>query len=262
MSESARSAVCPFVWYDLITTDTAAARTFYSQLLGWNMQAFPGAQDYTVVMAGTHGVGGIMPIPDAAKERGAPACWQGYIGVPNVDQCAARIAEKGGSVVQAPQDIPGVGRFAVVSDLYGAVFIVFTPAASDAAPSHDVQRAVGTVGWNELHAGDGLGARDWYADVFGWSEVHTIDMGPMGVYRLFATGGKEAAGGMMTKMPGAPGSFWAFYFNVDALDAALAQVRACGGTVNNGPMEVPGPMFIANCQDPQGAWFSLVAPKR
>ena len=30
----------------------------------------------------------------------------------------------------------------------------------------------------------------------------------------------------------------------------------------NGPMEVPGPMWIANCMDPQGAAFSLVAPKR
>ena len=59
-----------------------------------------------------------------------------------------------------------------------------------------------------------------------------------------------------------PGPFWAYYFNVDALDAAIERVLGAGGKVMNGPMEVPGPMFIANCQDPQGTWFSMVAPQR
>ncbi|HET9538942.1 MAG TPA: VOC family protein, partial [Mesorhizobium sp.] len=30
----------------------------------------------------------------------------------------------------------------------------------------------------------------------------------------------------------------------------------------NGPMEVPGGSWIVNCVDPQGAMFSLVAPRR
>jgi predicted enzyme related to lactoylglutathione lyase len=118
------------------------------------------------------------------------------------------------------------------------------------------------VGWQELHAGDGVAAFDWYADLFGWSLARDFDMGPMGVYRLFSTGGPEATGGMMTKMPEAPAPFWAYYFNVETLDAAMDRVRNAGGKVMNGPMEVPGPMFVANCQDPQGAWFSLVAPVR
>jgi len=84
----------------------------------------------------------------------------------------------------------------------------------------------------------------------------------MGSYRLFATGGNQPVGGMMTHVPGGPGPFWAYYFTVAALDAALERVRTGGGTVHQGPLEVPGPMFIANCQDPQGAWFSLVAQCR
>ena len=107
------TSVCPFVWHDLITTDTAAAKTFYAQVFGWNMQAFPGENEYTVVSAGSIGVGGIMPIPAQASERGAPACWQGYIAVPDVDIWAARIQAKGGTSIQPPQDIPNVGRFAL-----------------------------------------------------------------------------------------------------------------------------------------------------
>jgi predicted enzyme related to lactoylglutathione lyase len=79
---------------------------------------------------------------------------------------------------------------------------------------------------------------------------------------LFSTGGPDAAGGMMTKMPEVPGPFWAYYVKVEALDAAIERVLGAGGKVLNGPMEVPGPMFIANCQDPQGAWFSMVAAQR
>jgi uncharacterized protein len=255
------TSACPFVWHDLMTTDTAAAKAFYAQVLGWSMQAFPGENEYTVVSAAGAGVGGIMPIPPAACERGAPACWQGYIAVPDVDVWAARVQAKGGTIIQAPQDIPNVGRFAVAADLHGAVFILFKPGSAAAMPAAD-PRAPGTVGWNELHAGNGLAAFDWYADLFGWSQVRDMDMGPMGVYRLFATGGADAVGGMMNKMPEAPGPFWAYYFNVETLDAAMARVQAGGGRVLNGPMEVPGPMFVANCQDPQGAHFSLVAPQR
>lgn len=255
------TSVCPFVWHDLITTDMAAAKTFYAQVFGWIMQAFPGENEYTVLTAGSTGVGGIMPIPAEASARGAPACWQGYIAVPDVDVWAARVQAKGGSIIQAPQDIPTVGRFAVAADLHGAVFILFKPSG-EAAALKPTPQAPGTVGWNELHAGNGLAAFDWYAELFGWSQVRDMDMGPMGVYRLFSTGGPDAAGGMMTKMPEVSGPFWAFYFNVDALDAAIERVRTGGGKVLNGPMEVPGPMYVANCQDPQGAWFSMVAPRR
>jgi uncharacterized protein len=253
--------VCPFVWHDLITTDTAAAKAFYAQVFGWSMQAFPGANEYTVLTAGSTGMGGIMPIPAEASARGAPACWQGYIAVPDVDQWAARVQAKGGSIVQAPQDIPNVGRFAVAADLHGAVFILFKPNG-EAPADKPTPGAPGTVGWNELHAGNGLAAFDWYADLFGWSQVRDMDMGPMGIYRLFSTGGADAAGGMMTRAPETPGPFWAYYFNVETLDAAIERVQAGGGKVLNGPMEVPGPMYVANCQDPQGAWFSLVAPQR
>lgn len=255
------ASVCPFVWHDLMTTDTGAAKAFYAQVFGWSMQAFPGANEYTVVSAGSIGVGGIMPIPAQACERGAPACWQGYIAVPDVDVWAARIQDKGGATIQPPQDIPNVGRFAVVADLHGAVFIIFKAKGEGAKPNPS-QGTPGTVGWNELHAGNGLAAFDWYSALFGWSKARDVDMGPMGVYRLFSTHGPDAAGGMMTKMPEAPVPFWACYFNVEALDAAMEGVNVAGGKVINGPMEVPEPMFIANCQDPQGAWFSMVAPRR
>jgi predicted enzyme related to lactoylglutathione lyase len=86
-------------------------------------------------------------------------------------------------------------------------------------------------------------------------------MGPMGVYQLFARGA-EPIGGMMTKQDAVPHPFWLFYFNVEGTTEAAGRVEAAGGRVLNGPMEVPGGMWILHCIDPQGAMFALVAARR
>jgi predicted enzyme related to lactoylglutathione lyase len=83
----------------------------------------------------------------------------------------------------------------------------------------------------------------------------------MGTYQLFAAGG-YAIGGMMTKPAQVPAPAWLYYFVVPAIDAAVERVKAAGGQVLNGPMEVPGGAWIIQCLDPQGAMFALVAAKR
>jgi predicted enzyme related to lactoylglutathione lyase len=251
---------CAFIWHDLITTDVAGAKAFYAKVIGWNMKSFSPSDDYTVLLAGEIGVGGIMALPPDACERGAPACWQGYVAVDDVDAYAQRIQSKGGAILRAPEDIPNVGRFALTADPQGAVFVIFKPNSGEAMPT-SAPGTPGLVGWNELHAVDGRKAFDWYADVFGWTKSRDMDMGPMGVYRLFATGG-EPVGGMMTKMPNMPTPFWAYYFNVESINEAIARTNKAGGKVLHGPQEVPGPMYVANCQDPQGAFFSMVSSRR
>jgi len=67
---------------------------------------------------------------------------------------------------------------------------------------------------------------------------------------------------MMNKPEEMPMPAWLFYFNVPALDAAVDQIKAGGGHIIMGPMEVPGGQWIVNATDPQGAHFALVAPKR
>ena len=63
-----------FVWYDLMTTDPKAAEAFYKTVVGWDM-ADSGMPDrsYTILSMGKDQVGGLMPIPKEARERGAPA---------------------------------------------------------------------------------------------------------------------------------------------------------------------------------------------
>ena len=252
-----------FVWYELNTTDAKAAEAFYSNVIGWSAQdaGNPGVS-YTILSAGKTGVAGLMQLCPEAREAGARPGWTGYIAVDDVDGYAERVKQAGGSVRHGPEDIPGgIGRFAIVADPYGATFALFKPAMACEAPERPAPETPGFIGWHELHAGDGPGAFAFYSGLFGWTKAEAMDMGPMGVYQLFAAGG-PAIGGMMTKMPGFTGTAWFYYFNVDGADAAAERVRKNGGEVFMGPHEVPGGSWIVQCQDPQGVKFAAVAPRR
>jgi uncharacterized protein len=250
-----------FVWYELMTTDTKAAETFYRGVIGWGAQD-SGMPDvsYTLLTLGAVPVAGLMAVPQKARDAGARPAWIGYVAVDDVDASAALAKQDGGAIHHGPDDIPGVGRFAIISDPQGATLCVFKPAGGPQAQP-PAPGTPGTTGWHELYAGDREAAFAFYAKLFGWTKADAMDMGPMGIYQMFAFGG-EAIGGMMTKPPSVPAPCWMYYFNVDGIDAAKARVETGGGAILNGPMEVPGGHWIVQCRDPQGAIFCLVAPRR
>lgn len=253
------STACPFVWYELMSTDPAAAAAFYSRVVGWKVVDAGMPMPYSLLGVGEHHVGGLMGMPQDAP-AGMPPVWTGYVGVADVDAAAARFQAAGGQICRPAEDIPGVGRFAVVSDPQGATLCLYTDK-SGSAPQGPAPGTPGTVGWHELLAADGAAALAFYAQQFGWTAAEAIDMGPMGTYQLFAAGG-DPIGGMMTKPPEMPVPAWGFYFNVPAIDAAVERIESGGGKVVNGPMQVPGGSWIVNSVDPQGGMFSLVAPQR
>jgi predicted enzyme related to lactoylglutathione lyase len=250
-----------FCWYELMTTDAAAAETFYRGVVGWGAND-AGQPDmaYTLLLAGEAPVAGLMTLPEAACAGGAKPGWIGYVAVDDVDAYAARVTEAGGSVHRAPADIPGIGRFAVVADPQGATFVLFKGTAGMSPPPAGCNHP-GYTGWHELMAADGEAAFKFYAGLFGWTKADAMDMGPMGIYQLFAAGGGLAIGGMMTKPPSVPAPFWTYYFQVDGIEAAVSRIKAGGGTIINGPMEVPGGRWIVQGLDPQGAMFALLGPK-
>jgi len=249
-----------FVWHELMTTDPVAATAFYTAVIGWKAQDSGMSEvPYTILSVGETPIGGLMELPIDARANGARPGWIGYIGVDDVDACAMRIKDAGGKQHRAPADIPGVGRFAVVADPQGAAFVLFK-AASDEMPAPPPMGTPGTIGWNELQATDRDSAFAFYADIFGWTKGEAVDMGQMGIYQLFKTGGESAVGGMMNRMPMLPMPFWAYYISVEEINAAIGRVTAHGGQIVNGPHQVPGGSWIAHGLDPQGAMFALVGP--
>ncbi len=114
-------------WLELRTKDVAKAKTFYTEVIGWETEEMPMPDGvYTVLKAGGEPIGGIT-----THGAGDEGVWAGYITVDNVDDRVAKAEAAGGNIVMAPMDIPGVGRTAVVIDAVGAAINFITYEKKD-----------------------------------------------------------------------------------------------------------------------------------
>jgi hypothetical protein len=253
MAENTRGR---FVWYDLMTTDPEKAQQFYTKVCGWGTQVWEGPTPYAMWTANGTPIGGVMPLQNTS----APPHWLAYISTPDVDDTLTKAQSMGAQVFVKSKDIPNVGRFAILADPQGAAFAAFS-SSNPSQPEQDPK--VGEFSWHELATTDYDQGFRFYEALFGWEKRQDHDMGPMGVYRLFGRNGKEI-GGIFNKPPemAAVPPNWLQYVMVDSSDAAVGRVKANGGQVLNGPMEVPGGDWIAQCLDPQGAAFAVHSRKR
>jgi predicted enzyme related to lactoylglutathione lyase len=246
------------LWYELMTTDMKAAEAFYTKAVGWTITPFQGLEmPYDMwTRAGNMPVGGVMTLPDELKSMGVPPHWMMYIGVTKLEDGVSQVERLGGGAVSPVIDVPKVGRMRVVKDPQGAAFSLYEPSMEQ--PPEAASPEIGDVSWHELYTTDAPAALSFYRSLFGWQETEAMDMGAMGKYHMFGRGARTL-GGMMNRPPemAQVPPHWGLYFRVPDVHAAAERVKANGGRVLNGPMEVPGGDWIVNCMDPQGAAFSM-----
>jgi uncharacterized protein len=115
------------VWNELNTRDTAGAKEFYGAVFGWGFEDMEveNVGTYTSLQVDGNAVGGMLDITGRVPDE-VPANWLTYFAVDDTDAAVAKLKELGGSVNMEPMDIVA-GRFAVVSDPFGAVFAVIKP---------------------------------------------------------------------------------------------------------------------------------------
>jgi hypothetical protein len=249
------------VWYELMTTDTGAAETFYRNVIGWSAAPFEGAPNpYTIFKRSNNedmGVAGLMKRPEGMN---MPPFWSMYVAVPKLEDAVAQIKRLGGSELSPVIDVPTVGRMQMLKDPQGAAFYIIQPAPREERPEKEPE--VGEASWHELMTTDAPAAMKFYSEVFGWQPSETMDMGAMGKYHMFNRP-HGMIGGMMNKPPDMAQvpPHWMIYFRVPDINAAVERVKSNGGKILNGPMEVPGGDWVVNAMDPQGAAFSMHAKK-
>ncbi len=252
-----RIPVGKFVWHDLMTTDVDRAVAFYTALLPWTTEDkdMGGSFTYRMIQAAGTGQGGFVPL---APADGLPSHWVGYVAVEDVESAVEAAVRNGGQAPVPGEDIPNVGRFAVVVDPQGAVTSPFRPIGPEAKEREPGTRPdVATFCWDELLALDPEAEAAFYTAVFGWS-VEAMPMGDMGTYHLFKRGDRNAAG-MIAKPAESPGpSLWMPYVEVDDIDALAARVPELGGQVFVPPADIPGVGRFAVLGDPTGATFGLL----
>ena len=108
-----------FSWSELVTSDQAAAKEFYTSLFGWKINPFPGGGDYWHI-----DTGGADDTPDGAlkgrKQPGEPIV--NYISVDSVAEFSKKIEKLGGKICMAKTAVPQMGYFAVCQDTEGNAF--------------------------------------------------------------------------------------------------------------------------------------------
>lgn len=236
-----------FVWRELMTSDPEAAKRFYGEVFGWKARASDmGAFTYYLfdTPEGKE-VAGMMKLP----MPGTPPHWLGYVSVDDTDAAVARMKGAGGKVYVEPQDIPNVGRFAVVADPGGGVSAPFKPATSQAPPEGPPK--VGEFCWEQLNATDVNATVAFYEKAYGWTSA---PFGPGGEMRTLGVGEgpMNQVASVMQAPPGAP-THWLTYVVVDKLATARDRIRKAGGAIMVEAIEVPGIGTFAVAQDPQKA---------
>jgi predicted enzyme related to lactoylglutathione lyase len=115
----------------LRTRDSDRAKGFYGALFGWTTEVLETGQGEVTLWRLPGYVGGEPEQPVSREvvatmtmaEEGTPPHWSADFWIADIDDATARMAERGGKVVQEPYAVPGTPlRQAVLADPAGTVF--------------------------------------------------------------------------------------------------------------------------------------------
>ena len=248
-----------FCWVELGTTDSTAAKNFYTQLFGWEYEDHPMGPDgvYTMLKLDNKDVGALFELMPDMRAQGVPPNWLSYISVANVDESAEKAKAEGATLLKEPFDVMTVGRMAVVQDPTGAVFALWQAKDHKGAGIYNVPNS---FIWNELGTRDTQKAGEFYSKVFGWAQ-EGFPGSPI-EYTVFKNGDR-GAGGMYRITPemGPIPPHWLVYFAVDDCDAKVQKATELGARGMKPAEDIPGVGRFAILIDPQGAVFAILKPE-
>lgn len=256
MSEMTQYNPGTFCWVDLGTTDTAAAKQFYSELFSWKSNDIPAGEDnvYTIMQMDEKEVAALYALEPQQLSEGVFPSWMNYISVSNVDETAKKAESLGGKIVMASMDVMEAGRMAVLKDPVGAVFALWEPRKHIGA---QLVNEPNSLCWNELYTDDIEACSKFYTELFGWS-TDVQEMESMN-YTVFMNG-ERSMGGML-QIPEEWGEVppqWLAYFAVDNCESIVEKAKANGAAVQVPPTDIPEIGRFAILRDPQGASFSII----
>lgn len=258
MPEVTSHAPGSFCWIELGTSDTDAAKKFYSGLFGWEAVDLPAGPDMVYTMLKLRGleVGALYKLRPDQTAHGVPPHWMSYVSVSSADDSASKAKSLGATLLAEPFDVMDVGRMAILQDPQGAHFCVWQ------AKAHIGFRLVGETGafgWDELWTTDTKAAADFYTALFGWTTKESGQIEEGGNYTEWQLRG-QSIGGMMKIRPemGPVPPNWLPYFMVDDCNATADKAKSSGGKLLVPPTDIPDVGRFSVIQDPQGATFAII----
>ena len=256
------------IWFELMTPDPTEVADFYRAVGGWDIpaagNAMPNGSEYREIKRADGGnLGGVLTITPAMQDGGARAGWIPYFHVEGVENAIARAEAMGATTHMAPTKMH-VGTLAMVADPQGAPFYLMDPVppADNPSAKSDVwdREKPGHCRWIELATTDAPAAKDFYTRLLGWQSEKSMPMGERGDYLFLECEGNQI-GAINPWIGENQPPMWLLYLGVDNIGRAQEAAKANGGTVTNGPHEVPGGQHVFVCTDPAGATVAFVGPK-
>jgi predicted enzyme related to lactoylglutathione lyase len=97
--------------FEIPADDIERAKSFYSNLFGWEIKEIPGMDYWIITTSGEKPLGGGM-----LKRQTPQQPIINYIDVPSVDNYVTQIEKLGGKIILAKTAVPEMGYFAICQD--------------------------------------------------------------------------------------------------------------------------------------------------
>ena len=254
----------PF-WVDLSSPDIAASMSFYANLFGWDYEEAPpedvGGRRYAWAKNSSGYPAGIASLDDEETASGAKPQWSVQLLVDDMEDVTRRVADFGGSVVEAAANVGEYGIGAVIADPTGGRVNIWQAFQSGPTIKHEH----GSMQWCELMTPDPETAAAFYRTLLS-VETDPMEMPDGSVNSIMRTAdgpvmGISALSGLSEELiTRLGGPTWIVYFNVDDVDAAVERAVQHGAEVPDPPWDVPAIGRIAWIFDPYGALLGLITP--
>jgi len=118
------------VHFEIPADDPERAVNFYRSVFGWEINTWGGPVEYWLITTGPEGemgINGAIMRRTGETKGDSPTAYICTVGVPTVDEYAAKVEANGGAVVTPKMAIPGVGWFAYCRDTEGDQFGIMQP---------------------------------------------------------------------------------------------------------------------------------------
>jgi predicted enzyme related to lactoylglutathione lyase len=241
-----------FVWADLVTDDTAAAREFYSGLFGWTFHDLGG---YLVAANEERPLGGMFQRPRPADRPQAKPRWFGYISVANVEKTRQKVVKAGGQVLASPRKLRGRGEQAIFADAEGALFGIIKSSSGDPP---DFEADPGDWIWIQLLSRDTKKASEFYGAVCGYDVTVNPANERLSDYVLVSEGYARAT---IRAIPSSNQDLrptWLPFVRVKNLPESVGLAKQLGGQVLLEPRPDLFEGRVAVLADPTGAAIGVL----
>jgi len=245
-------------WADLWTSDVEGSRAFYAELFDWEAQEaseeFGGYFMFT--RDGAPIAGGMGDMGDMKADN----TWKVYLSTNDIATAATELVLRGGTLIAPPTPVADLGWNSVFIDPSGAHLGAWQPVTF---PGFSATNEPGAPSWFELMTRDYTTALDFYRAVFSWRTEVEGDTDDFRYSTVRDPSSDAQIAGVMDAssfLSDGVGPHWSIYWDVEDVDTSVATVKALGGTLLEGPFDMPSGR-IASVADPSGATFKLRTPQ-